>query len=241
MNTHDDKLKIMVLIPARGGSKRLPDKNILPLGGKSLISWTIDFAKRTFPVSDIIISTDSESIAEAARALGVIVPWLRPALLATDTASTVDVAIHALDWYEQHSGAVDALVLLQPTSPFRPDDTIPKVIKQFINNGGLPVVSVSPAATHPLWAFKVENGKMCSYVGSEGLGRRSQDLPAAYALNGSIYMIAPNDLRHHRSFILDATEAFVMEEPLYALDIDTAFDFAFAEMMVARNPCVGKS
>ena len=113
---------------------------------------------------------------------------------------------------------------------------IAKLIKQFINNGRQPVVSVSPAATHPLWTFKVENGKMRSYVGTEGLGRRSQDLPAAYALNGSAYIIAPNHLREHRSFIPDTTEAFVMEEPVYALDIDTAFDFAFAEMIVTRDP-----
>ena len=129
-------MKILALIPARGGSKRLPKKNILPLGGKPLISWTIDAVKDTPEIVDILVSTDSCEIASVARAAGALVPWLRPDVLSTDTATSMDVCLHALDWYEEKYGDVDGLLLLQPTSPFRDKNTITKGIELFQSHHG---------------------------------------------------------------------------------------------------------
>ena len=100
-------MRILALVTARAGSKRLPGKNIRPLGGKPLIVWSIDIAKNIREICDILVSTDCPDIAAVSQKAGAYVPWLRPAELATDTASSVDVAIHALDWYEAEKGAVD--------------------------------------------------------------------------------------------------------------------------------------
>jgi CMP-N-acetylneuraminic acid synthetase len=128
-------MKILALITARGGSKRLPGKNIKLLGSKPLILWSIDVAKNNLDICDILVSTDNPAIAEISREAGAKVPWLRPSELATDNASSVDVALHALDWYEASKGSVDGILLLQPTSPFRTPETVPRGIELFrINN-----------------------------------------------------------------------------------------------------------
>ena len=108
-------MRILALIAARGGSKRLPGKNMRLLGGKPLIIWSIDVAKNIPDICDILVSTDDPAIAAVCTEAGAYVPWLRPAELSTDTASPVDVALHALDWYRAKKGSVDGLLLLQPT------------------------------------------------------------------------------------------------------------------------------
>ena len=117
-------MKILVLILARGGSKRLPNKNILKLGKKHLINWSIDFAKKIPFVCDILVSTDSKKIGSIARKKGVLVPWLRPKRLSLDKTKSHEAALHAINWYENNIQKVDALMLLQPTSPFRRLKTI---------------------------------------------------------------------------------------------------------------------
>ncbi len=119
-------MKILALIPARGESKRLKNKNILDLGGKPLVNWSIEQAVAIENIVDVLVSTDSEKIAKVSKKAGAIVPWLRPKNLATDNASSVDVAIHAVDWYESQVCTIDGLLLLQPTSPFRSKATIEK-------------------------------------------------------------------------------------------------------------------
>lgn len=220
--------KILVLIPARGGSKRLPGKNIRLLGGKPLIAWTIDIVKDTPDICDILVSTDDLDIADVARAAGAYVPWLRPAELATDMASSVDVALHALDWYEGERGAVDGLLLLQPTSPFRRQETIDRGIQLFRQNNHRSVIGVSPADSHPLWCFKIEGTKMRPFM-EGGLLQRSQDLPAAYVINGAFYLVTPNDLRRYRSFYNDTTLPLVINHPEESIDIDTEWDWKIAE------------
>ena len=137
-------MRILALITARGGSKRLPGKNIRPLGGKPLIVWSIDVAKDSLEICDILVSTDDSAIAAVCEKAGAYVPWLRPAELAIDTASSVDVALHALDWYEAEKGAVDGLLLLQPTSPFRTQATVQRGIELFSQHDYQPVLGVSP-------------------------------------------------------------------------------------------------
>ena len=112
-------MRILTVIAARGGSKRLPGKHIRVLGEKPLIIWSIDVAKDIPEICDILVSTDDTAIASVCTEAGILVPWLRPVELATDTANLVDVVLHALGWYETEKGAVDGILLLQPTSPFR--------------------------------------------------------------------------------------------------------------------------
>lgn len=133
-------MKLISLIPARQGSKRLPGKNGRILGGKPLIQWTIDLAIKARRFAAVIVSTDCHNLAEIARNSGALVPWLRPAELATDTATSVDVCRHALDWYEETYSAIDGLLLLQPTSPFRRLETIRHAIDLF--DGDSSVIAV---------------------------------------------------------------------------------------------------
>jgi CMP-N,N'-diacetyllegionaminic acid synthase len=223
-------MKILALIPARGGSKRLPGKNIRVLGGKPLIVWSIDVAKDIEGICDILVSTDDPAIAAVCSETGALVPWLRPANLATDTASSVDVALHALDWYEAEKGTVDGLLLLQPTSPLRTKETVIKGIELFKFNGLNPVLSVSPTHAHPMWAMKIEGGYVKPYMSKSGLEVRSQDLPPALVVNGSFYLISPSELRAGRSFIGDKTTPLLIESPQEALDIDTEWDFSVAKI-----------
>lgn len=223
-------MRILALIPARAGSKRLPGKNIRMLGGKPLIAWTIDAAKGIPEICDILVSTDSSEIAEICKESGVLVPWLRPAELATDTASSVDVALHALNWYEAEKGAVDGILLLQPTSPFRTQEAIRKAIMLFMKHDRKPVLGVSPTHAHPMWTLKMKGDYLVPYMQEHGLESRSQELPPAYIVNGSFYLISPTELRNSKSFVGSKTIPLTIESPQEALDIDTEWDFKIAEI-----------
>ena len=233
-------MKIVALIPARGGSKRLPGKNTKLLGGLPLIAWTIRAAKQSGCCSDIVVSTDDLSIGSVSREFGATVPWLRPAQLSSDTASSVDVAIHFLDWYEAEKGAVDGLLFLQPTSPFRTAETISKAVKMYSENAErVPFVSVSPATSHPAWCFRLTDTGMSPFMGWSSLGKRSQDLEAAWVLNGSIYLISPERLRSDNTFLTIDAKPIVVTEAAEAIDIDDCYDWALAESVLSTGVTVG--
>lgn len=223
-------MKILALIPARGGSKRLPGKNIRPLGGRPLIGWTIHAAQESGCCTNIVVSTDDPDIAQCARDHGVSVPHLRPAELATDTASSLDMALHVLDDYERQHGPVEGLLLLQPTSPFRKATTISQGVNLFSKAGGnKPVVSVSPATNHPSWCFRSTGESMQPFLGWDAIGQRSQDLEPAWTINGALYIISPERLRSDQSFLTLDTLPLHMNDPIESIDIDTPFDWAMAE------------
>ena len=228
-------MKILALITARGGSKRLPGKNIRSLGGKPLIKWSIDVAKEIPEICDILVSTDDVAISEIARNAGVLVPWLRPAKLATDTASLVDVSLHALEWYESENGKVDGLLLLQPTSPFRKRDTVLKGIELFRAHQHRPVLGISSAESHPMWCFQVKGETMRPFINDTGLCLRSQDLPPAYVINGAFYLVAPEYFRKSRSFYSEDMVPLVIDEPAESIDIDTEWDWKLAEALLAMG------
>ena len=221
-------MKILALITARGGSKRLPGKNIRPLGGKPLLVWSIDVVKEISEICDILVSSDDKFIAEIALNSGAIVPWLRPSELANDTTSSVDVALHAIDWYEREKGKIDGLLLLQPTSPFRKRESILRGLELFKKNQQHPVIGVSPAESHPMWCFKIDGAVMEPFI-KGGLHFRSQDLPLAYVVNGSFYLIAPEDLRKSNSFFSKGMTPLVMDSFMESIDIDTEWDWIKAE------------
>ena len=226
-------MKILAFIPARGGSKRIPGKNIRPLGGKPLIAWSTEVAKDIPEICDVLVSTDDVEIAEVARNAGALVPWLRPADLANDTASSVDVALHALDWYEREKGKVDGLLLLQPTSPFRTRETVLRGLALFRANHSCPVLGVSLAESHPMCCFRIEDDAMHPFIDGGGLHLRSQDLPSAYVVNGAFYLVAPKDLRTGNSFYGEGMVPLVIDRPEETIDIDTQWDWKMAEAVIA--------
>lgn len=226
-------MKILAVIPARGGSKRLPGKNIRPLGGRPLLAWSVDAAHGLEQVCDILVTTDDEQIAAAATAAGALVPWLRPAELATDTATSVDVCLHALDWYEREHGAVDGVLLLQPTTPYRRRSTLIRGIQLYENQGRRAVVGVAPAPVHPQWCMRVDGLHMQPYLVGDGLSQHSQDLPLAYAVCGAFYLVAPDALRQRGSFFPPDAVPLVINDPVECIDIDIEMNWRLAEACLA--------
>lgn len=229
------ELRILALVPARGGSKRVPGKNIRLLGGRPLIKWSIDALNGIADICDVLVSTDDAAIAEVARAAGAIVPWLRPNELATDTAKSVDVCLHALDWYEREKGEVDGVLLMQPTSPFRSRDTIVRGINLFREHNRRSVLGVAPTQTHPMWCFEIQGESMRPYIISVESNLRSQDLPPAYVISGVLYLLTPRELRECRTFYNDSTVPLIVDRPEEGIDIDTEWDWAIAEAYLLSN------
>lgn len=225
-------MKILALVLARGGSKRLPRKNSLPLGGKPLIQWSIDAAKGVEHIIDVMVSTDDKDIANISREGGALVPWLRPAHLATDESSSAESALHAVDWYESEKGPIDGLLLLQPTSPFRSKATIKKGIELFRTNSTVPVVGVVSAKTHPHWTLKISNEKLTPFINGVDFAKHSQDLPTAYQISGAFYLISPKQLSETKSFMGDGqVTPLIAETEEEAIDIDTKLDFQLAQIV----------
>lgn len=221
---------ILALIPARGGSKRVPGKNIRPLGGKPLIAWTIETARAVSCIDEVLVSTDDSQIAQVARDCGASVPWLRPARLATDTASSIDVIEHALAQRKRDGKTFDVLLLLQPTSPFRLARHVEQILRMCIDAEGAPVVAFAPARTHPAWCFTVDEGGLARpIVAGDGTSRRSQDLPPAFEISGSLYAIGTQEYEVAKGFFTGKTRALVLHERHLAIDIDDEFDWMVAE------------
>ena len=221
-------MKFLALVAARGGSKRLPGKNIRLLGGRPLINWTIGLADRIGSSADVLVSTDDQEIASVSAAAGAWVPWLRPEHLASDRASSVDVLLHALDYYESVRGRVDGLILLQPTSPFRRLSTVLKGMSKFEERSKPAVVGVSPAATHPALCFRLQNGALAPYH-EDSVATRSQDSSPAVEVNGLLYIISPDQLRAEKTFFPKNAVPVVTQDDIEALDIDTQWDWLCAE------------
>lgn len=218
-------MTVLALIPARGGSKGIPRKNIAPIAGRPLIAWTIAAALAA-RVDAVVVSTDDADIAEIARAAGASVPFLRPAALAQDDTPGLDPVLHALDMlpgYEQ-------VMLLQPTSPLRTAADIDAALA-LGRADALSVVSVTEAATHPYWTYTLDGeGRMVPLVDADK-GARRQDLPVVHALNGAIYLADAAWLRAGRRFVDGGTRAYVMP-PERSVDIDTPFDWLVAEALL---------
>jgi CMP-N,N'-diacetyllegionaminic acid synthase len=230
---------LLAVIPARGGSKRLPRKNVLPLGGRPLIAWTVAAALDSGVMSEVLVSTDDAEIAQAAREAGALVPWLRPAALATDTATSGQVLAHALQWYEAGGNRCDGVVLLQPTSPFRTAHSIRGAVQTYLAapaGNRSAVVSVYPAPVPPAWCFGLSaDRELLPVLGWEAIGTRSQDLPPAYALNGAVYVLPPDAVRDGGPLLRPGTRAYVMTDPRESLDIDTPEDWRAAERWLQQT------
>jgi len=212
--------RVLAVIPARGGSKGLPGKNILPVQGRPLLAWTADAALAARALDRVVVSSDADAILAAARACGVE-PLRRPAELATDTATTLDVIVHALDACPGH----DVVVVLQPTSPLRSAADIDGALERFAATGAPSCVSVCEAEQSPYWMYRLGAGQaLLPVVDGTPQATRRQELPTVYVLNGAVYVADTAWLRTTRAFVAAGTVAHVMPVER-SLDIDTAQDF----------------
>lgn len=232
-------MRILAIIPARAGSKGVKGKNTKFLGDKPLVQFTFLSAQKSQLITDIIVSTDSLEIIEIAKSHGIEVPFVRPAELADDTAKSIDVVIHAVNKLHEHGRSFDAVVLLQPTNPFRPEGFIDRALQQFISGGCDALVSVLPVPHeyNPHWVFEPEdNGYLTIATGEETIISRRQDLPPAYYRDGSIYITKTEVILNQHSFF-GKTLGFIESDPQYHVNIDTLDDWALAEKKL-RELCV---
>lgn len=228
-------MKILGLIPARGGSKGVPKKNIKLLGKKPLIEYTIDSAKASNLLTKIVVSTDDEEIAIAAEIYGCKPPFIRPAALAEDTSTSLEVVQHAIAFFESEGLFFDAVCLLQPTSPFRAKGAIDEAIAQFISTNADCLISVLPIPTeyNPHWAFEEsENGLLKIATGDENIIPRRQNLPKAFHRDGSIY-ITKTEVIKSGSLYGNAI-AYLESNPEFHVNIDTMEDWERAEKLLNK-------
>lgn len=223
--------RVLGLIPARGGSKGLPGKNILPVAGRPLLAWTVDSGRGSRCIDRLVLSSDDEAIIAAARACGCEAPFRRPPALASDTAATIDVVLHALDELPDH----DVVVLLQPTSPLRTGEDIDAACERFAASGAPACVSVSPVEQSPYWMYRLgDNHALEPLLEAPAGATRRQDLPPVYALNGAVYVADTAWLRRSRTFVTRETVAHVMPAER-SIDIDTAADFEAFRNTVTKD------
>ncbi|WP_392344245.1 cytidylyltransferase domain-containing protein [Pseudoalteromonas prydzensis] len=223
--------RILAIIPARGGSKRLPRKNVLPINGKPLIEWSIDAAKASEYIDTVFISTDDKEIQSISFESGAYVPELRPAELATDTATTESMLLYTL---EKYGKGYDVVILLQPTSPLRTPNNIDEAIELFLTKKAFSVVSVTSCEHSPLWSNTLPfDGNMENFIKEKGL-QRSQDLYGFYRLNGAIYIFDVEKLLQYQKICYTKeTYAYKMSNE-NSVDIDTELDFEFAELLLRK-------
>jgi CMP-N,N'-diacetyllegionaminic acid synthase len=226
--------KIIGLIPARGGSKGIPGKNIKELAGKPLIAWTIEAALDSKILARILVSTDDEKIANVAREWGAEVSFMRPEYLSVDNSTSISVVHHAIQYlFEEGIHGSDYLLLLQPTSPLRIGKDIISAIDIAKLKDAAAVVSVTDSPIHPYLTKKItKEGVLENFIIGNFDNMRRQDMPAAYALNGAIYLNKISSLHERETFIPEnETHPYIMPADR-SIDIDTVWDFYLAELVL---------
>jgi CMP-N,N'-diacetyllegionaminic acid synthase len=227
-------MPILFIIPARGGSKGIPGKNIRPLAGKPLIYYAIDVAREVANPEDIIcVSTDDEAIIEKVTSYGLDVPFKRPEELATDEAGMNEVIVHTLNYYEEKGKIIDKIVLLQPTSPLRTSKQVKEAIESFDYDSDM-LVSVKITDANPYYVLAEENSEGYLVKSKEAKFTRRQDCPVVYQYNGAIYVINPKSLKVAKLSEFKKLKKYVMDANS-SVDIDTPLDWAFAEFLINRN------
>lgn len=223
----DDK-KVLGIIPARGGSKGIPRKNLKLLAGKPLIAWTIEEAKKSQWLDRLILSSEDEEIIATAKALGCEVPFVRPPEMAQDDTPGIEPVIHALDCLDE---PYDYIVLLQPTSPLRTVADIDGCIRYCVQESAQACVSVSLVDKHPYWMHTIDqHHRLHPLLPVAHVIQRRQDLPPIYIENGAIFMAQTGFLLKERSFTTKETLAYIMP-PERSWDIDTEADFYYCALL----------
>lgn len=227
-------LSVLVFVPARAGSKRVPGKNLRFLAGKPLIVHTIETAIKSSIFDYLFVSTDGEEIACIAREAGAEVPFIRPHELATDTARGIDVLHHAMAWLEERGQKYDCIMVLQPTSPLRAIEDIWAALELFMQRDAEAIVSVCEVEHHPWWCNELPaDGCMVNFLRSNILANR-QELPKYYRLNGAIYLARWEFIRYRNSWFGPRTYAYIMPQER-SVDIDSELDLLIAEILFSRR------
>ena len=221
--------RILAVIPARGGSKGIKDKNIYPINGKPLIAYSIEAGLGSKYIDAVMVSTDSSVIADKAKEYGAQVPFLRPNKLASDTSKTIDTIVDVLERYALIGEIFDVLVLLQPTSPLRKTQDIDSAIELFFKEGKKSLLSVNEASENPVLCRKLDGNRAVPILCQNSTVRR-QDFNTYYRVNGAIYINAVNEINKETSFN-DNEIAFVMPKER-GVDIDCIEDIYKAEKLL---------
>ncbi len=223
---------VLAIIPARGGSKGVPRKNIRLLAGKPLIAWTIDEAKKSKYIDRLILSSEDQEIIKVAKEYGCEVPFVRPANLAQDDTLGIEPVIHAINTLNEE---YDYVVLLQPTSPLRTVEDIDGCIRHCIMMESIACLSITESQQSPYWMYKLDDEMKLNPIikYNETINRR-QDLPKVYVLNGAVYIGESGFILKNNSFLTEETLAYQM--PIErSVDIDDELDFSFCEWLINRN------
>lgn len=229
-------MKVLAIIPARGGSKGVPGKNIKNLGNKPLLAYTIDAANQSKLLTKVILSTDDKDIIACAKNYNVEIPFIRPEHLATDTAKSIDVVQHAVQFMESKGEFFDAICLLQATSPFRENGIIDLAIQKFIDTDADALISVLPVPHeyNPHWTFEVnESGSLKIATGENEIISRRQDLPIAYHRDGAIYITKTEFIK--KGTFYGNTLTYIESDPNLHVNIDTLLDWEKAEEIYLKN------
>ena len=227
-------MKYLVVIPARGGSKGIPHKNIKSLGGKPLIYYSIDVARQFTTDENICVTTDDAEIISVVEQHGLNVPFVRPAELATDTCGSSEVIQHAYQFYADKGIQYDAIVLLQPTSPFRKVEFIKEAVALYDESIDM-VTSVRPAACNPYYdGFEENSDGLLQISKGDGTIARRQEAPKVWQQNGSIYVINPKSLVEKGMGGFTKIKKYAMPET-YSVDLDTMLDWKMAELIIKEG------
>jgi CMP-N-acetylneuraminic acid synthetase len=226
-------MNVLGVITARGGSKRIPKKNIKELLGKPLIYYTIKAALDSKLLTKVILSSDDDEIIGIGKDMGVEVPFKRPRELAEDTTPTIEVLIHAVNYVEKNQGFYpDIIVVFEPTSPLRTMEDIDKALEKHITTDSDSVVSVVKTDHwHPIRAKKIENDVLYGYCIEEKEGVRRQDLPPAYFRDGAFYSVKRDVLMNEHKLYGKVTRPYIMP-PERSIDINSELDFKLAEILM---------
>jgi CMP-N,N'-diacetyllegionaminic acid synthase len=229
-------LKILAIIPARGGSKGLPGKNIRILNGKPLIAYSIEEAKKSKYIDRVILSTDSQEIIDACKPYDIEVPFIRPIELATDNALAVDNYEYTLNrMKDEFNYDADVLVVLQPTSPLRTVEDIDKAIEIYINKKGDSVVSVCELP-HPIERVRklTEDGKIRNYSDKKIVLKNRQDYEKLFVPNGVVFVLNVDLFLKHKTYYFDNTYAYIMSKK-QSIDVDDILDFSLIELIIKQG------
>ncbi len=228
---------MIAFIPARGGSKGVPGKNIKEICGKPLIAWTIEAAKRAEGIDRIIVTTDDEAIAAVAREYGAEVPFMRPAELSSDTASAIDVYLHATEFVMNETGEkIDKFMVLLPTVPLRTEKHIDEAIAQFKHDEATTLISFAEAEVPASWYHVTdEQGRVHNAGFGAGATMGNRQANETYIVpNGAIYILDYELLKNKRTYYCDNTVAYVMKRE-DSIDIDYPIDFEFATCLMQKR------
>ena len=225
-------MKILAIIPDRGGSKGVPDKNIKPIGNKPLIAWTVGNALKAKGIDRVIVTTDSPEIAQISKNFGAEVPFLRPQEIARDDTPGIVPIIHATQWLIDHEDYLaDFVVCLQPTSPFRSGEDIDQAIDLAKEKEADSVVSITLLDHNPNWMLYMDGeGRLADFIPGGTSVKSRQEMEPVYELNGAIYLIRTKILLEQKTFFIDNVYGYIMPRER-SIDIDTPWDLYLADLI----------